>query len=248
MKIVAVFLTFFIASASLAQEKSLEKNGKIKLCQMDQRNHEAIDYVGTRSSGGRAQLELLLLEGLQENDYVLEIGFGALMSAIPIMSFLETGHYAGIDPNQWLMEASLQIPENRAVVLAKQPVFLCNYDFDGSSLGRTFDYIYAHSIMSHAAHWQLPLFLENCAKVLREGGKVVFSLRLTEMNEYGNEGADRETQANEWQYPGVSFFHKETVIREASKWFSHVELKKEFTRLLTENSRGVYHDWFVLTK
>lgn len=248
MKIVAFFLTFFVTFASFAQEGTLEKNGRIKLCQMDERNHEAINYVGTRSTGGRAQLELLRLEGLQENDYVLEIGFGALMSAIPIMSFLEIGHYAGIDPNKWLMEASLQIPENRAVVLERQPVFLLRDDFDGSAFGRTFDYIYAHSIMSHAAHWQLPLFLENCAKVLREGGKVVFSLRLTEVNEYGNEGADQETHANEWQYPGVSFFHKETVIREASKWFSHVELKKDFTRRLTEDSRGVYHDWFVLTK
>lgn len=247
MKILTVFLAFFIASASLAQEQD-GASGRIKLCQMDHRNDEAINYVGTRPSGGRAQLELLLREGLQETDYVLEIGFGALMSAIPIMSFLETGHYAGIDPNRWLKQASLQIPENQSVVSEKQPVFLYNSDFDASSLGRTFDYIYAHSIMSHAASWQLPLFLENCAKVLKAGGKVVFSLRLTEMNEYGNEGADRETKADEWQYPGVSFFHKETVIREASKWFSQIELKKEFTRRLTEDSRGVYHDWFVLTK
>src|SRR4029079_8448066 len=87
----------------------------IKSCQMDDRNQKAIEYVGTRSSGGIAQLELLLLEGLQEKDDVLEVGCGALMSAIPIMSFLEIGHYAGIDPNMWLMEASLQIPENQAV-------------------------------------------------------------------------------------------------------------------------------------
>jgi cyclopropane fatty-acyl-phospholipid synthase-like methyltransferase len=247
-KVALALLILFTASVSLAHENALDKIEGIKLCQMDHRNRDAINYVGTRPSGGKAQLELLLLEGLQENDYVLEIGFGALMTAIPIMSFLETGHYAGIDPNKWLMEASLQILENRAVVLEKQPIFLYNYDFDGSSLMRTFDYIYAHSIMSHAAHWQLPLFLEKCAKVLKKGGKVLFSLRLTEINEYGNEGADRETQANEWVYPGVSFFHKETVIREASKWFSKVEHKKEFTKRLTEDSKGVYHDWFVLTK
>ena len=263
-----VAVALFMASVCLAQENNpkmrpLHKsahvgkmnhcdplcNGlKIKLCQMDHRNCDAVSYVGTRPSGGKAQLELLLLEGLQEDDYVLEIGFGALMSSIPIMSFLQTGHYAGIDPNGWLMEASLQIPENRAVVFEKQPVFLHNPNFDGSALMRAFDYIYAHSIMSHAAHWQLPLFLEKCASVLKEGGKVVFSLRLTETNEYGNEGADRETQAEEWVYPGVSFFHKETVIREASKWFSKVEHKKEFTRLLTEDSRGVCHDWFVAIK
>lgn len=171
MKILAGFLTFFIASVSVAQEGALDSKERIKLCQMDQRNHQAIDYVGTRSSGGRAQLDLLLLEGLEENDYVLEIGFGALMSAIPMMSFLEIGHYAGLDPNTWLMEASLQIPDNQAVVFERQPVFLFRDDFDGTHFGRTFDYIYAHSIMSHAAEWQLPLFLENCAKVLNEGGE-----------------------------------------------------------------------------
>ncbi len=247
-KLVAVFLNLCVIAQCLAQESSLEKNPKIRLCQMDHRNHDAINYVGTRTSGGGVQLGLLLLEGLQEQDDVLEIGFGALMSAIPIMSFLETGHYAGIDPNPWLMEASLCIAENRAVVSEKQPVLLRNSNFDASSLGRTFNYIYAHSIMSHAAYWQLPLFLENCEKVLKEGGKVVFSLRLTEPNEYGGEGADRETQANEWQYPGCSFFDKETVIREASRWFSKIEHKKEYTKLLTEDSRGVCHDWFVLTK
>lgn len=237
-------IVFFVASQCVAQEKS----SAIKLCQMDYRNEQAVSYVGTRPSGGRVQLELLLLEGLQEKNHVLEIGCGALMSSIPIMSFLETGHYAGIEPNTWLMEASLQIPENQAIVSEKQPTFLCAFNFDASSLGRSFDYIYAHSIMSHAAHWQLPLFLENCAKVLKEQGKVVFSLRLTETNEYGGEGADRETQADTWQYPGCSFFHKETVIREASRWFSKVEQKKEYTKLLTENSKGVCHDWFVLTK
>lgn len=247
-KIATSILAFLITAQCFALENSSERDASIKLCKMDYRNEEAVNYVGTRPSGGKVQLELLLLEGLQEQDYVLEIGFGALMSAIPIMSFLEDGHYAGIDPNKWLMEASLQIPENLDVVSEKQPVFLYNSDFDGSSFERTFDYIFAHSIMSHAAYWQLPLFLENCAKVLREGGKVVFSLRLTEMNEYGGEGADHETQANEWQYPGCSFFNKETVICEALKWFSKVEHKLEYTKLLTEDSKGVCHDWFVITK
>lgn len=241
-------ISFLAVFQCFAFEGAIENHVTAQLCKMDPRNDEAIQYVGTRPSGGRVQLELLLREGLQEKDQVLEIGCGALMTAIPFMSFLETGHYVGIEPNLWLIEASLQIPENQAVVTEKQPVFLNNEDFDASSLGRTFDYIYAHSIMSHAALWQLPLFLKNCAKVLKEGGKVLFSIRLTQPNAYGGEGAECETQAEEWQYPGCSFFHEETVVREASKWFRKVELKPEYTRLLTDNSKGVCHDWFVLTK
>jgi len=242
----AIILELLAASVNSVQ--AIEKIKSIELCQIDHRNQGAINYVGTRSSGGRVQLELLQLEGLQESDYVLEIGCGALMSSIPMMSFLQTGHYVGIDPNKWLMEASLQIPENQAVVSEKKPLFLHNSDFDASSVNITFDYIFAHSVMSHAAYWQLPLFLENCAKVLKDHGTLVFSLRLTEQNEYGGEGADRETEANEWQYPGCSFFNKTTVIQLASKWFGVIEHKKEYTKILTEDSKGVCHDWFVLTK
>jgi len=237
-----------IAAQIVAVERSAGDSSMVKLCRMDYRNQGAVEYVGTRPTGGRLQLELLLLEGLGEEDYVLEIGCGALMSAIPIMSFLKTGHYAGVEPNLWLMDASLKIAENREVVYEKKPVFILNTDFDSSSLERSFNYIFAHSIMSHAAHWQLPLFLENCAKNLKKGGKVIFSIRLTERNGYGGEGADQETHADEWQYPGCSFFDKETVFQEASKWFTKIEYKIEYIKLLTDNCKSVCHDWFVLTK
>lgn len=220
----------------------------LTLCCVDERNQKAVEYVGTRPTGGGVQLELLQKEGLQPDDYVLEVGCGALLSAIPIMSFLEKEHYVGIDPNSWLREQTVLIAENRVVIEASKPLFLQRSDFDAQSTGIVFDFIFAHSIMSHAAHWQLPLFLENSAKVLKEGGKVIFSLRLTQPNEYGNEGADQETRANEWQYPGCSFFDEETVIREAGKWFHKVERKKEFTTLITSDDRSAFHDWFVLTK
>lgn len=240
-----LFLSILLASLRpcLAREDST-----IALCRMDERNEEAVSYCGTRPSGGRCQLEILQKEGLVKEDLVLEVGFGALMSAIPIMSFLEEGHYVGLDPNWWLMEASLQIPENQKVIDQQCPTFLKNSEFDASALSISFDYVYAHSIMSHAAHWQLPLFLKNCANVLKEGGKLIFSIRLTEVNGFGCEGPSHETHAEEWQYPHCSFFHRQTVVDEASKWFRQIEYKQEYTALLTSDCPTVCHDWFVLTK
>jgi SAM-dependent methyltransferase len=220
----------------------------VLLCSVDERNRAAVEYVGTKPTGGGVQLELLQREGLERDDYVLEVGCGALLSAIPIMSFLECEHYVGIDPNSYLREKTLLIAENRAVVEASKPLFLQSSDFDAECTEIVFDFIFAHSIMSHAAQWQLPQFLENTAKVLKEGGKVIFSLRLTEPNEYGNEGAEQETKASEWQYPGCSFFDEETVVQEAGKWFQRVERKKEYTALITADDWSAFHDWFVLTK
>lgn len=235
----------------LEQEEKIAlaiKNSEIKLCQIDHRNLAVMKYVATEPSGGKVQLGLLLLEGLQKEDYVLEIGCGALMAAIPIMSFLEPGHYVGIDPNKWLMDDTLQLFENREVVDQKKPIFLHNMEFDATSLNCSFDYIFAHSIISHAADWQLLLFLKNCARVLKPNGKVVFSLRLTEANGYGGMGAHQETHAKKWQYPGCSFFDKESVVQAALKWFSKVEYKKEYTQLITADNPKACHDWCVLTK
>ena len=55
-------------------------------CIVDDRNMRAIEYVSTRPTGGIVQLQLLQREGLQKNHYVLEVGYGALSSGIPIMS------------------------------------------------------------------------------------------------------------------------------------------------------------------
>ena len=237
-----------ILSSLLLATTVASANESFTLCKQDRRNARAVDYTGTRPTGGGVQLGFLIGEGLKPSDRVLEIGCGALASAIPIMSFLETGHYFAIEPNRWLIDASLNIRENRNVFNSRSPTIINNLNFDATSLGISFDYIFAHSIMSHAAHWQLPQFMENCSKVLKEGGKVIFSLRLTQPNPYGNSGSPEETKSPNWVYPGVSFFHLDTVMREGAKWYSKVEHRKDFTRRLTDDMKGVCHDWIVMTK
>src|SRR5689334_14158690 len=106
-----------ISSTALSSEMS-------RKCVVDNRNIRAVEYVGTRPTGGIVQLKLLQQEGLQPHHYVLEIGCGALTSAIPIMSYVEHGHYVGIDPNPWLMQQTLLIPENEVAVIEKNPMFI----------------------------------------------------------------------------------------------------------------------------
>lgn len=220
----------------------------LSVCVIEDINKEAVKYVGnTNPMNGLKQLELLIREGATKEDYVLEIGCGALIAGIPIMTFLEQGHYYGIDPNKWLIDASLKVEENRSSIESAWPKFLYNENFDASSTGVTFDYIISHSIVSHAPLWQMNLFFENCSKVLRKGGKVIFSCRLTEANRF--ERISREESTTDlWQYPGNTFFKKETVIREALKWFSHVEKKDEYRDIIMSSDPSAFHEWFVLTK
>jgi hypothetical protein len=62
--------------------------------------------------------------------------------------------------------------------LEKRPVFLSRTDFDASETGRRFDFVLSHSILSHAAHWQLPVFLAHVAAVLSSYGTAVVWLRM----------------------------------------------------------------------
>jgi hypothetical protein len=217
-------------------------------CKLNHLNINAVEYCGTRPSGGICQLEILKNEGMKYDSFLLEIGCGPLMMGIPAMSYLDKNHYYGLEPNDWIVKQTLSIPENNYIYSLKNPVISNNDNFDASSFGIKFDFIYAHSIMSHASMYQLPLFLENSYNVIKLGGKLIFSLRLTTSNKYGNEGSDKETNSENWIYPGCSFFHQETVEKIALKFFKNVKLVPEYTELLTNNCKGVCHDWFVCTK
>ena len=68
----------------------------ISTIQVTEANCDALKFVGSTPNSGKMQLQLLLLEGLKTEDYVLEIGCGALVASVPIMSFLEESHFVGI--------------------------------------------------------------------------------------------------------------------------------------------------------
>jgi SAM-dependent methyltransferase len=211
-------------------------------------NDRAVSYCGTRPDGGLCHLEILRSEGLVATSKVLEIGCGALMAAIPIMSFVQPGHYFGMEPNIFLIEQSMKIKENKDIVFKQKPTFIVNDEFDASAVNVQFDCIFAHSIMSHASQSQLPLFIANCSRSLCPGGRLIFSLRLTEPNQYGGEGSPNETNSPTWVYPGCSFFHKSTVLNECAKHFSKTRFAPEYIAKLMGASKGHCHDWVVATK
>lgn len=240
MKIIILYTTVLFLFVNL---KSID------LITINKDNQNAINYVGNaHPENGLAQLQLLLNEGLTESNYVLEIGCGALVASIPIISFLDRQHYVGIEPNKWLISDSVKILENYKIVAEKQPIFLNNYQFDATECNIKFDYIISHSVISHASLAQFKLFLENCSKVLRPGGKVIFSLRLTEENEFDGLGEKEESITDEWQYPGNTFFHRSTIVNNALNWFSTIIEKNEYKKIIMESDPTAFHDWFVLIK
>ncbi len=227
---------------------------EVKLNTVININQEAVHYVGTTPEEGLAQLKALQLIGLKPEHRVLEIGCGALNAGIPIISFLNKGNYVGIEPNHWLVEKSALVVENNTIIRDKEAKFLYNSEFNAYDKvtpldtyniyppGRTFDFIIAHSVMSHASHRQLNDFLKNCKQVLAPTGKLLFSLLLTN----DSEGRQKETMDDKWHYPGSVFVLPSTLYAFAQPHFNTITERKDVQELIIASHDSAVHDWFLM--
>lgn len=205
------------------------------------------EYVGSTDISGEIQLDLLIKEGLEKNTNVLEIGCGVLHLGIPLIKYLNLDKYVGIDPNEWLREDNIK--KFSDLIQEKKALFFNNSDFDISNLGKKFDIIFSHSILSHCADWQLDQFLINSKKVLSKDGKILSSFRLAEGNSFGSEGSFNKKDSNdiEWQYPGVSWFTEETIIKKAELYGFKSKIIPEYTEFYTMRRPNEFHDWVLFS-
>jgi cyclopropane fatty-acyl-phospholipid synthase-like methyltransferase len=237
--------------ASLKDFKKLSRSAalRLRIALGRVRPEDAHDYVGTDEVSGGLQLELLKRLGLTPASRVLEVGCGALHAGGHIMSYLGPGNFVGIDPSAWVREKVMQEPRMAALVAEKRPTFLSRDDFDASELGIRFDRVLSHSVLSHAAGWQLEQFLRNVGKVLAPGGRILASLRLAEGNPYGNKGSrdGKDTNHPTWCYPGGVWFTLSTVQKTAEGVGLLAEYHPEFTEFYTRTRPREVHDWFVFS-
>ncbi len=214
---------------------------------MTKERQDALDYVGTNELSGNLQLELLKKEGCTPESKVLEVGCGMLNAGYPVMQYLNAGHYVGIEPNQWLIDIAMENAEIKRVAEEKQARFLNVIDFDASPMGMTFDFILSHSILSHAAHWQLRSFLQKTGEVLAPRGRIIASLFLAEGNKWGNPGTPNkdDSKSSEWRYPDCTCFKLSTVMGTAQSCGFDTKVKLEYTQLYVATRPSENHDWLI---
>lgn len=196
----------------------------------------AIDFVGDPGSFGRRGemiRDFLIEEGMTPNSNVLEIGCGCLEESVHLVRHLAPGHYAGIEPSGWLVNAGMEMFPD---LQSRAPRFSWRTDFDAGEFGLQFDFVVCHSVMSHMAHWQLPLALANVRAVVGEGAKWLASYRRGEENSY----------AKEWVYPGVSTFRLDTIRAYAYHAGWHALGRDDLKQRLSAECPADLHDWVRL--
>ena len=197
---------------------------------------EAREYVGTTPVSGAAQFALLVRAGMRPESRLLEYGCGALHLARLAAWYLDPDHYCAVEPNGWLIGAAFDAdPEMERMTLDRLASFRGYDNFNARDFDvREFDYIFAHSVLSHAAAWQLPQFFSEARAVLAPGGLIVASLRL---------GPD--TNASEWVYPSVTWFSEETLHREADIAGLRLSVLPEVRRHYSALCPDEVHDWII---
>jgi hypothetical protein len=115
---------------------------------------------------GAMQFNLLTFLGLRETHYLLDIGCGSLRGGRLFIPYLLPGRYYGIEPDQWLIDDGVKNELGQDMVRIKQPVFSNDANFTLTSFGRSFDFLLAQSIFTHAAQSHIRRCLSEAAQVM----------------------------------------------------------------------------------
>jgi ubiquinone/menaquinone biosynthesis C-methylase UbiE len=142
------------------------------------KQHSDEDVVGAGSFDliGRIELGLLLQEGLEPRQTLLDFGCGTGRLAVHVIPRLAAGgHYIGVDVSQSMLDkaqvrlAAILPPPACRISWVKQttPVF--------PFPDRSIDLICAFSVFTHLEHEDSYLYLKDALRVIRPGGRFIFS-------------------------------------------------------------------------
>lgn len=115
----------------------------------NKRLHDRHKLVGSPDRMKRDfQVNFLKLQGLQRSDYLLDIGCGTLRGGIPLIRYLDRGHYYGVEARDAVLQEGLnELKESR---LENKAPTLESGNFESDiNFNRKFDYLWAYSVLIH---------------------------------------------------------------------------------------------------
>lgn len=157
-----------------------------------QRRHEMVGPARLWKMKRGFQIRFLKAMGLTPEHYLLDVGCGTLRGGIPLISYLNDGHYFGIEVREEaLTEGLKELQEER--LEGKEPTLLLCPDISQLVINREFDYIWAFSVLIHMSDDILDHTLDFVRKHLKDDGVFFANVNIGETHE----GA-------KWQeFPGV---------------------------------------------
>jgi ubiquinone/menaquinone biosynthesis C-methylase UbiE len=166
---------------------------------------------------GPIHLEILKFEGLKPGMTLLDLGCGGGRTAVTAAEQMQID-YIGVDIVQELLDyAKSRSPENY--------LFINHQALSIPLPDDSVDMICSFSLFTHLLHTETYLYIEECKRVLRPGGRLVFSFLEFGMPFHWNVfAAAVEHQRNSMGQPIDQFIELSAI----KVWCEHLGLKCEY--------------------
>ena len=131
--------------------------------------------------GHTLQFAFLHTHGLLPSSPLLDLGFGVLRGGVKFISYLEPGHYYGIDVSNTLMQlgSSTELEPVQQQKLPPASLYATG-DYDAAHWGEKHcDYAISVSLWSHLPLSEIERCLSALRRAMRPGGQYFTSLSLS---------------------------------------------------------------------
>lgn len=124
---------------------------------------------------GRAELDLLIEEGLRPTQTLVDLGCGIGRLAIHAIPYLDGGHYIGIDISDTFLAAVRQRLADLTAASRCRVQWMKQSTDDFALSDHSVDMICAFSVFTHLEHEDGFRYLKSALRIVKPGGKFVFS-------------------------------------------------------------------------
>jgi len=163
-------------------------------------------YVGNPNSydvTAATQFALMVSLGLREDHTLLDIGCGSLCGGRLFIPYLLPDRYYGIEPQAWLVEDGIYFEVGEELRRLKRPRFRYVDDFSLSGFNILFDFMLAHSVLTHVTQAQLDRCLSAVKLALKPDGMMAASFFSNGNEIYSGQG---------WIYPSFASYPFKFVV------------------------------------
>jgi len=166
---------------------------------------------------GQLQFDFLVNHNLKPENRFLDIGCGSLRGGVHFIKYLNDGNYYGIDKEQWLLDAGVDLEIPKYGLSNKKIHLIQRDDFNFSVFNTKFDYAIAQSVFTHMPWNSILRCLVNVEKVLADTGKFFVTFFEDETGEHKTEPITHNP-GGVTTYPDRDPFHYEfNVFEELAK-------------------------------
>jgi ABC-type polysaccharide/polyol phosphate transport system ATPase subunit/SAM-dependent methyltransferase len=137
---------------------------------LDRAAHRAVPG-GRWREAGRWQFEFLRAQGLEPQEFVLNVGCGSLAAGVHLIKFLEPGHFVGVERNYALLEAGMRIELPRAGIAPERAHFLHSDTFDLGEIPYEFDFALADSLFAYLPFNSVARCIASVVRKLKPAGR-----------------------------------------------------------------------------